>query len=316
MFKNEHYRLQVIYGASEIICNTLEEVMSCFETGTALRHTGSTLMNEQSSRSHSVFTVSIEQRWSDSGNKTVRDSALYDINNSNSSNSYYLGAKFHFVDLAGSERVHRTGNVGDRFKESIHINSGLLALGNVISALSSNDPKRKTHIPYRESKITRILKDSLGGNANTLMICCISPSSCNLDESINSLKYASRARYIKNKPIVNMDPQTQKFVEMQSEIQALREELSRQRTAFMTATGVDVNHIDDSNHHQQEITKLESRLQSNQAELENYKKLVKEAYTKFKQMNKTDNSSISKLAQEWLSLFEAVNFTLFKITAN
>jgi predicted glycoside hydrolase/deacetylase ChbG (UPF0249 family) len=113
-----------------------------------------------------------------------------------------------------------------------------------------------------------------------------------------------------------MDPQTQKFVEMQSEIQALREELSRQRTAFMTATGVDVNHIDDSNQHQQEITKLESRLQSNQAELENYKKLVKEAYTKFKQMNKTDNSSISKLAQEWLSLFEAVNFTLFKITAN
>jgi kinesin family protein 4/21/27 len=183
---------KVIYGANEIICTTLEEVMACFDAGTLLRHTGSTLMNEQSSRSHSVFTVSIEQRWTDNNGKSVRDSAIYDINNVNTISNYYLGAKFHFVDLAGSERVHRTGNIGDRFKESIHINTGLLALGNVISALSSNDPRKRTHIPYRESKITRILKDSLGGNANTLMICCISPSSCNLDESINALKYASR----------------------------------------------------------------------------------------------------------------------------
>ena len=173
-------------------CTTLEEVMACFDAGTNLRHTGSTQMNEQSSRSHSVFTISVEQRWSDSP-KTVRDSsAAYEINNYAANNSFYLGAKFHFVDLAGSERAHRTGNVGDRFKESIHINSGLLALGNVISALSSSDSKKKTHIPYRESKITRILKDSLGGNANTLMICCVSPSSCNLDESINAVKYASR----------------------------------------------------------------------------------------------------------------------------
>jgi len=156
----------LIYGANEVVCHSLEEVMACFDAGSALRHTGSTLMNEQSSRSHSVFTVSIEQRWSDSGAKTMRDSAsMYDLSNPQNmnaaGNSYYLGAKFHFVDLAGSERVHRTGNVGDRFKESIHINSGLLALGNVISALSSNDAKKKTvHIPYRESKITRILKVS------------------------------------------------------------------------------------------------------------------------------------------------------------
>lgn len=105
-----------------------------------------------------------EQRWTDPSSKTARDStALYDLASANNVlNSYYLGAKFHFVDLAGSERVHRTGNVGDRFKESIHINSGLLALGNVISALSSNDTKKKAiHIPYRESKITRILKVKL-----------------------------------------------------------------------------------------------------------------------------------------------------------
>jgi kinesin family member 27 len=157
----------VIYGASEVQCNTLEEVMACFEAGSAIRHTGSTQMNEQSSRSHSVFTISVEQRWSEANAKSnVRESvAMYELGGGVADRSFYLGAKFHFVDLAGSERVHRTGNVGDRFKESIHINSGLLALGNVISALSSlSDNKRRrsssahTHIPYRESKITRILK--------------------------------------------------------------------------------------------------------------------------------------------------------------
>lgn len=102
-----------------------------------------------------------------------------------------LSSRFHFVDLAGSERAHRTGNQGQRFKESVSINSGLLALGNVIGALS--DPRRKSiHVPYRESKLTRLLKDSLGGNSRTVMITCLSPVLADLDENINSLKYASR----------------------------------------------------------------------------------------------------------------------------
>ena len=185
-----------------------------------MRHTGSTNMNEQSSRSHSIFTVLVEQRWTSDTNNKINNQPgssndYYDTNVCDTtSDVFYLGAKFHFVDLAGSERVGRTGNVGDRFKglcifsqelklflffvhlESIHINGGLLALGNVISALSSNEKKKNMHIPYRDSKITRILKDSLGGNAKTLMICCISPSSCNLDESINAVKYASRVCYL------------------------------------------------------------------------------------------------------------------------
>lgn len=107
-------------------------------------------------------------------------------------------SKFHFVDLAGSERLKRTAAEGDRRKEGININAGLLALGNVISALS--DPsKRSTHIPYRDSKLTRLLQDSLGGNATTLMIACISPAEANLVETVNTLKYAHRARNIKNK---------------------------------------------------------------------------------------------------------------------
>ena len=104
-----------------------------------------------------------------------------------------LSSRFHFVDLAGSERAHRTGNKGERFKESVSINTGLLALSNVICALT--DTKRRGHhVPYRESKLTRLLKDSLGGNSRTVMITCLSPALCDLDENINSLKYASRVR--------------------------------------------------------------------------------------------------------------------------
>ena len=117
----------------------------------------------------------------------------------NEAGIYFIGAvlfsQFHFVDLAGSERAHRTGNQGERFKESISINSGLLALGNVISALSDNKRKLQ-HIPYRESKLTRLLKDSLGGNSRTVMITCLSPALSDLDENINSLKYATRVKKI------------------------------------------------------------------------------------------------------------------------
>ncbi|KAJ3828818.1 kinesin domain-containing protein [Lentinula raphanica] len=115
-------------------------------------------------------------------------------------------SKFHFVDLAGSERLKRTAAAGERIKEGISINSGLLALGNVISALG--DPSRAkshtaTHIPYRDSKLTRLLQDSLGGNAHTLMIACVSPAEWNAAETVNTLKYANRARNIKNRAVVN-----------------------------------------------------------------------------------------------------------------
>jgi len=109
-----------------------------------------------------------------------------------------ISAKFHFVDLAGSERIKKTGAVGKQLLEGISINKGLLALGNVISALT--DEKKiaagKAHIPYRDSKLTRILQDSLGGNSRTTMIACVSPAENNYDETVSSIKYASRARNI------------------------------------------------------------------------------------------------------------------------
>ena len=109
-----------------------------------------------------------------------------------------LTAKFHFVDLAGSERLKRTGATGERAKEGISINCGLLALGNVISALGDK-AKRGGHVPYRDSKLTRLLQDSLGGNSCTLMIACVSPSDQDFMETLNTLMYANRAKNIKNK---------------------------------------------------------------------------------------------------------------------
>ncbi|KAF8891180.1 hypothetical protein BD779DRAFT_1661654 [Infundibulicybe gibba] len=138
-------------------------------------------------------------------------------------------SKFHFVDLAGSERLKRTAAAGERIKEGISINSGLLALGNVISALG--DPSRAksntaTHIPYRDSKLTRLLQDSLGGNAHTLMIACVSPAEWNAGETINTLKYANRARNIKNRAVLNEREDGWDDVEwLQGTVSRLRKEL-------------------------------------------------------------------------------------------
>lgn len=253
----------VILGATELLCNSMDDVLRCLEIGSSHRHTGATNMNEHSSRSHSIFTIVMDQRWRASANSPSSSPVISPRGEEELSDGdedqdfHFMSAKFHFVDLAGSERAHRTGNAGERFKESVYINSGLLSLGNVISALS--DPKRKaTHIPYRDSKITRLLKDSLGGNAKTCMITCISPSAVNFDETLNSLKYANRARNIKNKPIVNKDKQATRIAEMQTEIQALRDELQRHRlTTANTEVGADTLHVQDL---EDQISRLRTEL--------------------------------------------------------
>ncbi|XP_027977980.1 kinesin-like protein KIF7 isoform X2 [Eumetopias jubatus] len=190
----------VLCGVKEVDVEGLDEVLSLLEMGNAVRHTGATHLNRLSSRSHTVFTVTLEQRGR-APSRLPRPAA-----------GQLLVSKFHFVDLAGSERVLKTGSTGERLKESIQINSSLLALGNVISALG--DPQRRgSHIPYRDSKITRILKDSLGGNAKTVMIACVSPSSSDFDETLNTLNYASRAQNIRNRATVNWRPETERAPE-------------------------------------------------------------------------------------------------------
>ncbi|GFP89555.1 chromosome-associated kinesin kif4 [Phtheirospermum japonicum] len=201
-------------GVTEAEVRTKEEMASYLLQGSLCRATGSTNMNTQSSRSHAIFTISMEQR------RLTHSSAGDDVGDD------VLVAKLHLVDLAGSERAKRTGADGTRLQEGIHINKGLLALGNVISALG-DDKKRKEggHVPYRDSKLTRILQDSLGGNSKTVMIACISPADTNAEETLNTLKYANRARNIQNKAIINRDPAAAQLQRMRSQIEQLQAEL-------------------------------------------------------------------------------------------
>jgi hypothetical protein len=126
------------------------------------------------------------------------------------------------VDLAGSERIAKTGATGDRLKEATKINLSLSTLCHVISALT--DPKA-TYIPYRDSKLTRLLQDSLGGNTKTVMIANIGPADYNYEETINTIRYASRAKNIQNKPRINEDPKDALLREYQEEITKLKEQL-------------------------------------------------------------------------------------------
>lgn len=123
------------------------------------------------------------------------------------------------MDLAGSERASKTGATGEGMKEATKINLSLSALGNVISALVDG---KTHHIPYRDSKLTRLLQDSLGGNTKTIMIAAISPANYNYDETLSTLRYASRAKFIKNKPRINEDPKDTQLREMSEEIKKLK----------------------------------------------------------------------------------------------
>ncbi|XP_052529554.1 chromosome-associated kinesin KIF4A isoform X1 [Tympanuchus pallidicinctus] len=191
-----------IVGLTERSVTCARDTVSCLEQGNNSRTVASTAMNSQSSRSHAIFTICIDQK-----KKNDRNSSFH--------------SKLHLVDLAGSERQKKTKAEGDRLKEGININRGLLCLGNVISALGEEN-KKGGFVPYRDSKLTRLLQDSLGGNSHTLMIACVSPADSNLEETLNTLRYADRARKIKNKPIVNVDPQAAELHHLKQQVQQLQ----------------------------------------------------------------------------------------------
>ncbi|CAH7690409.1 P-loop containing nucleoside triphosphate hydrolase protein, partial [Phakopsora pachyrhizi] len=178
------------------------------------------------SKSHAIFSIHFTQCKLSSSNQV-------------GSKWITVTSKFHFVDLAGSERLKRTSAIGDQIKEGISINLGLHALGNVISAL--RDPakaKTVTHIPYRDSKLTRLLQDSLGGNAHTLMVACVSPTEYNIkvNETLNTLKYANRARNIKNRAQVNATEAGWEDVDyLQSLVLKLRKELANLKASGLVA---------------------------------------------------------------------------------
>ncbi|XP_023586115.1 kinesin-like protein KIF21B [Trichechus manatus latirostris] len=212
-------------GVTSRLINSQEELIQCLKQGALSRTTASTQMNVQSSRSHAIFTIHLcQMRVCAQPNLVNETVAGLPEGTAPASEYETLTAKFHFVDLAGSERLKRTGATGERAKEGISINCGLLALGNVISALGDQS-KKVVHVPYRDSKLTRLLQDSLGGNSQTIMIACVSPSDRDFMETLNTLKYANRARNIKNKVVVNQDKTSQQISALRAEIARLQMEL-------------------------------------------------------------------------------------------
>ncbi|XP_011503614.1 PREDICTED: kinesin-like protein KIF16B [Ceratosolen solmsi marchali] len=188
------------------------DIQQCMIRGNTYRTTASTNMNDVSSRSHAIFTITFVQ-------------AGFNENNMPSETV----SKVHLVDLAGSERANATGATGQRLKEGAHINKSLVTLGSVISALAelsstsdANCSKRSVFIPYRDSVLTWLLKDSLGGNSKTIMIAAISPADCNYGETLSTLRYANRAKNIINKPTINEDPNVKLIRELREEIQKLK----------------------------------------------------------------------------------------------
>lgn len=188
----------------ELSVGSDEEIVEVMQAGRYNRACGATNMNDHSSRSHLVFTLTVEQ-------KNVSD------------RSVKVG-KLHLVDLAGSEKINRTGASGKRLDEAKNINSSLSALGNVISALADRD---KAHVPYRDSKLTRVLQESLGGNSKTSLIITCSPSMVNAQETLSTLRFGQRAKMIKNVVRINME----------QSVEGLKLHLERQRRALHESRG-------------------------------------------------------------------------------
>ncbi len=207
---------QTISGIQTVPVPDVAALGKVLSTGAAARSVGSTKMNAVSSRSHAVFTLTLEQ------------TRLGDAGDDGDDTPAYTCSKLHLVDLAGSERQKKTQASGTRLREAAFINKGLLALGNVINALADAETQTKggkgghRHVPYRDSKLTRLLQDSLGGNSHTLMIACVSSADSNFDETLNTLRYAQRASCIQNKASVNTDPHTAQVVALQKQVRQLQ----------------------------------------------------------------------------------------------
>ncbi|KAI8646561.1 P-loop containing nucleoside triphosphate hydrolase protein [Parasitella parasitica] len=228
-------------GVQEEYIQGSADLLSCLSRGSIARTTASTDMNASSSRSHAIFSISL-----------IQNISLFVENDDKITKT--LESKFHFVDLAGSERLKKTNAVGDRAKEGISINSGLLALGNVISALGDESKRQQQHIPYRNSKLTRLLQDSLGGNSQTLMLACVSPADSNANETLSTLKYANRAKNITNTVVLN---QHQSITDiLKEEIAHLKEEM-RINDAFIKEVHLELDDLRAKN------TALESLIYGN-----------------------------------------------------
>ena len=197
-------------GLSTLAVSSFEEIDNLMMEGNKSRTVAATNMNSESSRSHAVFTITLT-------------CSIYDPDSGVCGEKV---SKMSLVDLAGSERANKTGAVGDRLKEGSNINRSLTTLGLVISKLAdqaSGKSKVDLFIPYRDSVLTWMLKDNLGGNSKTVMVATVSPAADNYEETLSTLRYADRAKRIVNHAIVNEDPNARMIRELKEEVANLRE---------------------------------------------------------------------------------------------
>ncbi|XP_019762898.1 kinesin heavy chain isoform X2 [Dendroctonus ponderosae] len=245
-------RVPYVKGATERFVSSPEEVFESIEEGKSNRHIAVTNMNEHSSRSHSVFLINVKQE--------------------NLENQKKLSGKLYLVDLAGSEKVSKTGAEGTVLDEAKNINKSLSALGNVISALADGN---KTHIPYRDSKLTRILQESLGGNARTTIVICCSPASFNESETKSTLEFGKRAKTVKNVVTVNeeltaeewkrrYEKEKEKVARLKGKVEVLEAELNRWRSGETVKAEEQVN-LNDINEAITPIAGLEESVVENVA---------------------------------------------------
>lgn len=231
-----------VVGLQEKPIDSAKDALQILHEGTMNRTTAATLMNKKSSRSHAVFTVILKQttrEWKDPPPPDGGSSSSGGEIDGNETLDVVTVSRFTFVDLAGSERMKKTGAEGERALEGIKINKGLLALGNVINALADEEMLtrgERVHVPYRHSKLTRLLQDALGGNSQTLFLACVSPSDTNASETASTLTYANRARNIKNAPTKNVDATVAELQRLYALNHVLEKELVRVK--FGTGSGI------------------------------------------------------------------------------
>ncbi|XP_024082076.1 kinesin-like protein unc-104 isoform X9 [Cimex lectularius] len=209
---------------SKLAVTNYEDIHNLIDEGNKARTVAATNMNETSSRSHAVFTIFFTQQRVDNLTSLTTEKV----------------SKISLVDLAGSERADSTGAKGTRLKEGANINKSLTTLGKVISALAeiaTKKKKKENFIPYRDSVLTWLLRENLGGNSKTAMIAAISPADINYDETLSTLRYADRAKQIMCKAVVNEDANAKLIRELKEEIQRLRD--------LLKAEGIEVHEGDD-----------------------------------------------------------------------